>query len=329
MVKLSNIVQEMGEMEGVEIYLHLPTGNIFQFFEGESSYSYLSEKDISELSAEEQKNAQIAFSFEEHEADFQSFPSKYDIHEYQIMEKFCYSVTNERVQESLAQSIKGRGAFRRFRDTLDRFNLTPKWYTFRERAFYEVAIEWCIDHKIEYLGDRPLPTKSKKALSMEQIVKDWERNTKKKSDANFQFLTSLKFKPPNRVDKVAKEMHEEAFEKIDCKNCANCCKTARLTLEADDIERIATHLSLPIEAVERDYLQQDEDGSWGFNALPCPFLSTQNLCAIYEARPIACQDYPNTGKDGFTSRRYQHSSNSEICPASYYIVERMKEYFGG
>ena len=329
MVLLSKIVEEIDQMDGVDIYLHLPTGTIFQFYEGESSYTCLSEKEISELSAEEQANAKIALNFDDNEEDFQPFPSKYEVKEYQIMENFCDSVTNERVQTALSRSIQGRGAFRRFRDTLDRFNLTPKWYTFRERAFYEVAVEWCIDNEIAYVDDRPMPEKSKKDWNMAQIVKDWERNAAQKSDANFAFLTSLKFKSANRVDKVAKEMHEAVFQKIDCKNCANCCKTAKPSMQADDKERIAAHLDMPIAELERDYLRKEDNGEWVFNALPCPFLSAENLCTIYEARPIACQDYPNTGKDGFTSRRYQHSSNTEICPASYYIVERMKEYFGG
>ncbi len=329
MVSLSKIVEEMDQMEGMDIYLHLPTGNIFQFFEGESSYSSLSAKDIARLSLEEQANAAIALNFDDNEDDFQEFPSKYEVNEYQIMENFCDSVTNERVQNTLARSIQGRGAFRRFRDTLDRFNLTPKWYAFRERAFYEVAAEWCLDNKIAYVDDRPMPKKSKRDWDMTQIVKDWERNAEKKSDVNFAFLTSLKFKSSKRVDKVSKEMHEAAFQKIDCKNCANCCNTAKPSMQADDKERIAEHLDIPIAALERDYLTKEEDGEWVMNALPCPFLSAQNLCTIYEARPIACRDYPNTGKDRFTSRRYQHSSNAEICPASYYIVERMKEYFGG
>ena len=257
MVKLSEIVQEMDGM-GLEVYLHLPSNKIFQYFEGESTFSGLSEKEIAELPKAEQEEAKIGLSFDEFEADFLPFPSKYDIHKYKIMEDFANSVSNTNVQNGLLNSIRGSGAFRRFRNTLDRYNYTPKWYVFREKAFYEIAAEWCVDNHINFEDDRPMPKKSKKRASMEQIIQDWERNAAKKSDQNFQFLTSLKFKSASRVDKVAAEMHEEAFEKIDCKQCANCCKTAKPNLEMDDMERIATHLDMSIEELEHNYLVRDD-----------------------------------------------------------------------
>jgi len=331
-IKLSAIVEEIGQMDGMEIYLHKPTGRIYHFFEGESEFeSVYSPSEIEKLPPEQKKEVEIAYAFEENEADFLPFPSKYEVNEYQIMEKFSYAQSKEHVQDSLLDSIKGKGAFRRFRATVDRFNLTEKWYAFREAAFYEIAIEWCIEKEIAFIDDRPASKSSKKEWPMDKIVKDWEKNAAKKTDYHFQFLTSLKFKSANRVDKAAAELHQEAFEKIDCTKCANCCKTAKPTLFQDDIDRISQHLGISIEEMERDYLipEENEVDTWEMNATPCPFLSQENLCTIYEVRPFACKDYPNTQKANFTSRRFMHTANTSICPASYYIVERMKEYFGG
>ena len=39
------------------------------------------------------------------------------------------------------------------------------------------------------------------------------------------FLDQLKKKPPKSLDYLVQETHEEVFEKIDCLQCANCCKT--------------------------------------------------------------------------------------------------------
>ncbi len=331
-IKLSEIAQEMGQMEGMEIYLHEPSGRLYHFFEGESEFaSVYSPSEIEALPPEKKKEVEIAYAFDENESDFLPFPSKYEVNEYQIMENFCYAQSKERVQDSLLDSIKGRGAFRRFRDTVDQFNLTEKWYAFQEQAFYEIAIEWCIDNEIAYIDDRPTVKNSKKEWTMDKIVKNWEQNAVQKTDSQFQFLTSLKFKSANRVDKAAGELHQEAFEKIDCTKCANCCKTANPTLFQDDIDRISKHLGISIEELERDYLTPEENRSdaWEMKAIPCRFLSKENLCTIYEVRPFACRDFPNTHKEGFTSRRFMHTDNTRICPASYYIVERMKEYFGG
>ena len=331
-VKLSKIIEELGQMDGMEIYLHRPTGTIYYFFEGESEFSTVySAAQIANLPPKEKEKVEIAFSFEEHEADFVLLPSKYEVNEYGIMEDFCDAINNEMVQNTLWNSIQGRGAFRKFRNTIDRFKLTNQWYAFKERAFFEVAIEWCIDNEIAYIDDRPATKSTKEQWNQAKIEQEWKRNAAKQTDASFRFLTSLKFKSADRVDKVASVLHQEAFEKIDCTQCANCCKTAKPTLSLTDVERISTHLKISVEELERNYLipSKEAANTWDMNALPCPFLNQENLCTIYEVRPLACQDYPNTHKEGFTSRRYGHTANTEICPASYYIVERMKENFGG
>ena len=35
----------------------------------------------------------------------------------------------------------------------------------------------------------------------------------------------LKKSKPKRLDNVVHQLHEETFEKVDCLECANCCKT--------------------------------------------------------------------------------------------------------
>jgi hypothetical protein len=50
-------------------------------------------------------------------------PSSFDIHEWSIMEEFCYTVENAKHRQILLDSIRGKGAFQRFRDTLERFVL--------------------------------------------------------------------------------------------------------------------------------------------------------------------------------------------------------------
>ncbi|MEM6317884.1 MAG: UPF0158 family protein [Bacteroidota bacterium] len=276
MVKLSAIVQEMDEMEGIEIFLHEPSVQIFHFFEGESTFDQLTDAEIAKLPPEEQENAKIAQSFEDNEEDFLPFLSKYDVNEYQIMENYSYSVTNPNVQEQLLDSIRGNGAFRRFRNTLDYLNHTERWYAFREKAFYEIAAEWCTEKNIAFEDDRPQHRKSKQSWDEAKIKKNWERNAKKQQDANFQFLTSLKMKSPSRVDKIVHKLDQEAFEKIDCTNCANCCKTAKPVLESDDIQRISTHLNLSEAAFKNQYLTKDTDtlgNDWITKQTPCSFLS--------------------------------------------------------
>ena len=47
---------------------------------------------------------------------FLRFPTKYDIHEYSIMENFVYSLPAGAARQELANAICGKGAFRRFKN---------------------------------------------------------------------------------------------------------------------------------------------------------------------------------------------------------------------
>jgi hypothetical protein len=49
-------------------------------------------------------------------------PTKFDIHEYRIMERFCYSVDDNDMQDDLCNAIQGRGAFRYFKELIVRFH---------------------------------------------------------------------------------------------------------------------------------------------------------------------------------------------------------------
>jgi hypothetical protein len=76
-------------------------------------------------------------------------PSQYDIHEYRIMERFCYSQTDSRTRELLLLAIQGKGAFRRFKDTAARIEVIEEWYEFRKKEFEDIAREWCRDNGVE------------------------------------------------------------------------------------------------------------------------------------------------------------------------------------
>jgi predicted enzyme related to lactoylglutathione lyase len=77
-------------------------------------------------------------------------PSQRDIGEYGMMSDFTDTVTDPRKNELLRVALEGRGAFRRFKDTLHRVGLTEQWYAFRRAAYVELAREWCEENEIPY-----------------------------------------------------------------------------------------------------------------------------------------------------------------------------------
>jgi len=102
-------------------------------------------------------------------------PSQRDINEYGIMVGFTDTVTDPRKNELLCVALESRGAFRRFKDTLQRVGLTEQWYTFRHNAYVELAREWCEENEIPYEGytkpnESEPPQPSERACPVEFII---------------------------------------------------------------------------------------------------------------------------------------------------------------
>ena len=90
------------------------------------------------------------------EKDCIPLPSQFDIHEYQMMVRFADSVDNESHSDELHNALRGRGAFRCFKDTTYRLGIEKNWYTFRDKAYEELAVEWCEENGIKYhRGETP------------------------------------------------------------------------------------------------------------------------------------------------------------------------------
>src|SRR5215475_5455806 len=77
-------------------------------------------------------------------------PDRFEIHEYSIMERFCLSVDDEDMRDDLCDAIRGRGAFRRFKDRIQLYGLAEEWYRYRDAALREIAMAWCEAHGIAY-----------------------------------------------------------------------------------------------------------------------------------------------------------------------------------
>lgn len=70
-------------------------------------------------------------------------PDKYEIFEYSMIEEFVISIDDLKMKDDLLYSIKGRKAFRRFKDKCIYYNIIDKWYLFRDKKYREIAINWC------------------------------------------------------------------------------------------------------------------------------------------------------------------------------------------
>ncbi|MGY0407250.1 MAG: YkgJ family cysteine cluster protein, partial [Polaribacter sp.] len=136
---------------------------------------------------------------------------------------------------------------------------------------------------------------------------------------------SLKKRTPKNLDYIMQELHTNEFEKTDCLDCGNCCKTTSPIFTEKDIERISKHLKIKVARFVETYLERDQDDFMVLKTAPCSFLDqTDNTCSIYDIRPKACTEYPHTDRRKFIQITDLTIANTFICPATYNIVEALK-----
>ena len=66
------------------------------------------------------------------------------------MESFVESLPPGAARQELANAIRGRGAFRRFKNGIYYHRIEQQWFDYRDQAYREIAIRWCRDVGIEY-----------------------------------------------------------------------------------------------------------------------------------------------------------------------------------
>jgi Fe-S-cluster containining protein len=146
---------------------------------------------------------------------------------------------------------------------------------------------------------------------------------KKSAEHQKQYNSLLKRADKNKVLKKLPDLHEEAFSKVDCLQCAACCKNYSPRFKTPDIKRISKHLKMKESVFIDTYLRLDEEGDYVVKQTPCPFLGADNYCSIYEERPSDCERFPYTNEDVMLKRPHLTLKNSTFCPAVYYVLERL------
>ena len=82
---------------------------------------------------------------------FPMLPSKFDVNEWQMMEDFGLSLRNEAAREEVLSAIRGRGAFRNFKDAIRRRRVEDDWRKFRAGALLQIAIDWLESEGVSYI----------------------------------------------------------------------------------------------------------------------------------------------------------------------------------
>ncbi len=156
----------------------------------------------------------------------------------------------------------------------------------------------------------------------QDLLQNWEKKSRERQKIYKQYLHRAN---KNEVLRQLPDLHEEAFEKIDCLTCANCCKKFSPRFKTPDIKRISRHLKMKESDFIETYLRIDADGDYVVKSSPCPFLGQDNRCGIYEVRPSDCERFPYTDEDVIIKRQELTLKNSAFCPIVYYVLEKLME----
>lgn len=148
-VSLHEVVEEIGPlMDGFTAYLNRRTGELFTI--GDEDEALLDDDadpdDLPEWQREGLPKIREVLTSE----DWLPLPTKFDIHEWEIMDQFARAVEDPVFRNDLMNAIRGAGAFRYFKDTVFRYGARDVWYEFRTAALERIAIDWLEEREIAY-----------------------------------------------------------------------------------------------------------------------------------------------------------------------------------
>ena len=137
MIKLDELIDMLDDINMYEYIVYNKKENDFIFID----LNLMSVKEYEEI---------INKIEEDEEEKYCYLPSKYIFHDSELIEEYIENVNNSKIQEDLEHAFYGRGKYRRFKDTLRRYNKEDEYYKFRYDYLKEMAIEWCKKNKIEF-----------------------------------------------------------------------------------------------------------------------------------------------------------------------------------
>ncbi len=163
---------------------------------------------------------------------------------------------------------------------------------------------------------------------MNDILKNLASKAQSKNRDFTLLAQKVKNLQPQRADEIFGQLNDEAFKHISCLDCGNCCKGLGPEIYLTDVRRMARHLKMKAADFIDTYLEMDIENVYIFKSLPCPFLAEDNYCMVYPARPKACREYPHTDQKNIRSILTICVKNTKICPAVFYIFERLPAFVG-
>ncbi|SFE07093.1 Uncharacterised protein family (UPF0158) [Paenibacillus catalpae] len=149
-VKLIDLVGEIEmQIDDTFTYINSATGEVFMLTREEIGAAE-DEDPLEKFPEWQRENIEKAIQvLEDENGIYIDFTLRNDFNEYELMEDFIGALEDEKIREKLFEEIQGRGAFRRFKDSIIEQGVDKQWYDYKERKIKELVIGWCKAHDIE------------------------------------------------------------------------------------------------------------------------------------------------------------------------------------
>jgi hypothetical protein len=136
-VPLGDVANELEALsEGMKTYIHRETGELLSLTNEELSFFEEGEEG-EDLGWDEEMLTKLREVFEA--VKWFELPDPFEIHEWEIMRDFADTLPDGRLRAEVLRALNGRRAFRRFKDTLYDLGIQENWFTFKHKAFEEIA----------------------------------------------------------------------------------------------------------------------------------------------------------------------------------------------
>ena len=151
-VSLREVVDELEALvDESAAYLNRETGEVYSVRDEDAGVveDGLDTDDLPEWLSDEMPKVREVLESE----DWLPLPTRFDIHEWVIMDGFARSVDDADVRDELLAAIRGRGAFRCFRDAVHRRGIHEDWYRYKSAALGRIVVDWLEEHDVVYIED--------------------------------------------------------------------------------------------------------------------------------------------------------------------------------
>ena len=118
-------------MDGWQQFYNILTGEVESVPEYDNDYADMREFEDITAEIEESDN-------------YVRLPSQYELHEYNIMERFA----EEKDNAVLMRALHGSRPYRTFKDRAIDLGLDQQYFAFRSKEYGEIAREWCRENGI-------------------------------------------------------------------------------------------------------------------------------------------------------------------------------------